>query len=110
MDAKYVREHVGDALARACVLVAQFQPDDPIEWIACFLRHDAKQQAISQARKQEALDREKLLEEVEQEEERLAKQKVRSILAGYVTLWSCVGVRTTNCSSFLIICIHVVSE
>lgn len=80
MDAKYVREHVGESLTKACALVAQLQPEDPIEWLANYLRHDAAKRQLATERLAEQEERERLLVSVAEEEARLAKLKVDSYI------------------------------
>jgi hypothetical protein len=76
MDAKYVREHLGEALAQACALVAQFQPEDPIEWLADYLRHDVRRDTLAKQRKIDQAERKRILEDAALEDERQRKLKV----------------------------------
>jgi CRISPR/Cas system Type II protein with McrA/HNH and RuvC-like nuclease domain len=92
MDAKYVRDSLGDTLTRACALVAQYQPDDPIEWLATYLRHDVHRQELKEIRMKEDKERETLVEQAIAEEAQRAKLEVcpLNIACSCFTLSNCV--------------------
>ena len=76
MDARYVRDTLGKTLTRACGLLAQYQPEDPIEWLATYLRHDVTHQELAETRLRDQKERERVLEAYREEEERLKILKV----------------------------------
>lgn len=75
MDAAYIQKTMGAALADACAQVARVQPEDPVEWMASFLRHRAKLAEDEDVRKSQAEARARLLAVAATEEARLREMR-----------------------------------
>eukprot|EP00043_Microstomoeca_roanoka_P007329 m.70617 g.70617 ORF g.70617 m.70617 type:complete len:691 (-) comp13782_c1_seq2:88-2160(-) len=73
MDTKYIQSSVGPALADALAEMALYRPEDPIEWLAAYLRHNCDRQEARRAKEKEQQLRAEILKKAREEEERLAE-------------------------------------
>lgn len=76
MEAAYIKSAVGPALADALCMLSQCRPEDPIEWLADYLRHDHRRQQLLVVKRKEREEREAILLKAQAEEEYLAELKV----------------------------------
>eukprot|EP01147_Barroeca_monosierra_P004535 gene4535-6749_t len=75
MEAAYIKSAVGPALADALCMLSQCRPEDPIEWLADYLRHDHRRQQLLVVKRKEREEREAILLKAQAEEEYLAELK-----------------------------------
>ncbi|EGD81459.1 hypothetical protein PTSG_02177 [Salpingoeca rosetta] len=75
MEAAYVKKALGTTLTDALSLLAVYRPEDPVEWLADYLRHEDKRQRIIAVKREEQEKRAKILKKAQEEEERLAELK-----------------------------------
>ena len=102
MEATYIKKALGSALTDALSLVSTYRPEDPIEWLANYLRHEATLQETRAIRQKEQEERGKLLKAAQEEEERLAELKVLVVLCCVVCCVSRVLCCGCGC-----VCVHI---